>query len=850
MNHKNNDSRQPSDKLQSILQELAKNTNIQRRIELCRKALNILKRDVNPRLWASLQNDLGDSLQRTFQGRRADNIEEAVRCCEQALEVRGRDAMPAEWAATMMNLANAYSCRIRGDRAENIEEAIRCYEQALEVRTRDAMPVKWAIAMINLGVAYSDRIRGDRADNIEEAIRCYEQVLEVITRAMPAEWAGTMMNLGAAYFDRVRGNCADNIEEAIRCYEHALEVRTRDAMPVEWAEARLNLANAYSSRIRGDRSGNIKTAILFYEQVLDVMTRDAMPSDHRRAQRNLGDLCMNENFRTKATKAFAGVLAANEILYKSSALPESRQSELREIRGIAARSAYALEKNATLEAMPGNRREAVEVLERNRARWLSEALSLRTGKPKTVPDTVWNDFDTRRQDHSQLLAESRLPENTPGRRTFLELGAAMRKASEMLNAALAKVCEHESSFMPDPDFELIRSSVSYPGEALIYFAVTSVGSVAFIVRPEGESVEHIRLDSLLEETLDDKIQNYLDAYEKWRENPDNSKACATWFDILDSTLNQLWDWLMGPLTERLAESGSTRAILIPQGLLGLLPMHAAWTNANGKRRYALDDVCYTYAPNALSLIRSRDIAKQTQPERLLAIEEPFPVNAAPLPNANAEVTAICRHFPETQKVLADAMATKTAVRDALPKYQVFHFSCHGMADFNEPLNSGLLMSENDILRLRDFLSMELKGARLAVLSACETGIPDIENADEAISLPAGLVQAGVAGVAASLWSVSDISTMILMIRFYEFWRIGNLEPAEALRQAQIWVKDTTNGQKAAYFRNFLPEFGRSDNQRLPVCLVDMLYKRFVFENPDENDFEHPFYWAAFGYTGV
>ena len=196
------------------------------------------------------------------------------------------------------------------------------------------------------------------------------------------------------------------------------------------------------------------------------------------------------------------------------------------------------------------------------------------------------------------------------------------------------------------------------------------------------------------------------------------------------------------------------------------------------------------------------------------------------------------------------MAIRADVRKALSDHDVFHFSCHGMADFSQPLNSGLLMANGENLTLRDFLSKEGVSARLAVLSACETGIPDIKYADEAISLPSGLVQAGVAGVVASLWSVSDLSTMMLMVRFYEFWRRDNLEPPEALRQAQIWVRDTSNGKKAEYFGGFLPELGKSDESQIPVYVADILYKASAFGRPDENDFEHPFYWAAFGYTGV
>jgi CHAT domain-containing protein len=74
------------------------------------------------------------------------------------------------------------------------------------------------------------------------------------------------------------------------------------------------------------------------------------------------------------------------------------------------------------------------------------------------------------------------------------------------------------------------------------------------------------------------------------------------------------------------------------------------------------------------------------------------------------------------------------------------------------------MSDN-LLTLRDIFALNLAeqgGLRLAILSACETGMIGTKNADEAISLPTGLLQAGVAAVIASLWAVSDLSTMLLL----------------------------------------------------------------------------------------
>ncbi len=324
--------------------------------------------------------------------------------------------MPVDWARTQTNLAVKYLIRIRGDRANNIEKAIRCCESALEVRTREAMPVQWAETTMNLAVAYYDRIREDRSDNIEEAIRCYERILEVRTRnAMPVEWAQTMNNLATAYSDRIRGDRAENMEEAIRRHRRALEVITRETMPMEWASTIMNLATEYSERIRGDRADNIEEAIRCYDQALEVL--HAMPSEHRQAQLNLSALCFNERRWTMAVKAFGGLLESNEVLYKAAALPESRQAELWESRGIAARMAYALVNSET----PGALRKSVEVLERSRARWLSEALALGSGKPESIPNESWNDFERRRTFYNELLAESRLPEDTPGRRTFLEV---------------------------------------------------------------------------------------------------------------------------------------------------------------------------------------------------------------------------------------------------------------------------------------------------------------------------------------------------------------------------------------------------------------------------------------------
>jgi CHAT domain-containing protein len=311
---------------------------------------------------------------------------------------------------------------------------------------------------------------------------------------------------------------------------------------------------------------------------------------------------------------------------------------------------------------------------------------------------------------------------------------------------------------------------------------------------------------------------------------------------------------MAPIVQTLKNLNASKAILIPSGLLGFLPLHAAWTDETSRptgRRYALDDIQFTYSPNALSLKTARQISAVTTATSLLAIDNP----TRDLPNSQPEVDNAIATFPEHQ-VLRHERATHEAVLAAIPNHSALHFSCHGFADFRTPLNSGLLLANKETLTLRDFFNTQLNGVRLAILSACETGLPGTELPDEALSLPTGLLQAGVAGIAASLWAVADLSTMMLISRFYDLWRpqnpeIAALDPPEALHQAQIWVRDTTNGEKVAYFSNFMPEFNpQNSTDRMAAETADYLHKALIFSRPQERDFEAPFHWAAFTYVGV
>jgi len=111
-----------------------------------------------------------------------------------------------------------------------------------------------------------------------------------------------------------------------------------------------------------------------------------------------------------------------------------------------------------------------------------------------------------------------------------------------------------------------------------------------------------------------------------------------------------------------------------------------------------------------------------------------------------------------------------------------HFACHGVYDPRNPFASSLQLADFGALTLSDVMSrLRLSGANLVCLSACETGITESQTTpDEFLGLPAAFHQAGAPAVSSTLWAVDDRVTMILMDRFYHFFRGADMSFPAAL----------------------------------------------------------------------
>ncbi|KAJ7114067.1 CHAT domain-containing protein [Mycena epipterygia] len=241
-------------------------------------------------------------------------------------------------------------------------------------------------------------------------------------------------------------------------------------------------------------------------------------------------------------------------------------------------------------------------------------------------------------------------------------------------------------------------------------------------------------------------------------------------------LEELWKAIVKPVLSALKlekSSNPPRLWWCPTGVLTFLPIHAAGIYAEHDTDYVSQYVISSYSPTLAALLDPP--AKTRSPFKMTAVIEPNAPNLMPLPDTEAELSRIEERIPNEwlTSIGRTERATMKLALVHLRTSAIMHFSCHGIQDLGNPLDSGLALADgrlkvSEIMRDTSLArSHSTNGMSLAFLSACETGKGDINAPDEAMHLAATLLFAGFSGVVATMWSIADSDGPKVADIFYE-----------------------------------------------------------------------------------
>lgn len=304
---------------------------------------------------------------------------------------------------------------------------------------------------------------------------------------------------------------------------------------------------------------------------------------------------------------------------------------------------------------------------------------------------------------------------------------------------------------------------------------------------------------------------------------------AEWVQCIDDIGSYLGDWVWRYLEEATDWRTVDHVVISPHLIFHLLPIHLMKTSSE---QYLCDRMHISYVPSARILVRLAELPSLSASD-IETVSSQF----ADIPFSRNEVAAIGSlpglnvHHVERENVIEELF-------DAKRETDVLHFSCHGTFSTTSTLETGLALSAREFLSFDQIAGkLKVKPGAMAVLSACETGKIFIDNAEEYLGLPYAFLCAGCSTVISSLWHVPDISTALLMTRFYSNLAARRAR-LESLSEAQKWIRESTGKQMVEFLEsNGLADVFGKAMERLDAA-------------SDKRLFARPVWWGAFCNVGA
>ncbi|MBF0487896.1 MAG: CHAT domain-containing protein [Nitrospirae bacterium] len=261
---------------------------------------------------------------------------------------------------------------------------------------------------------------------------------------------------------------------------------------------------------------------------------------------------------------------------------------------------------------------------------------------------------------------------------------------------------------------------------------------------------------------------------------------------------RLYDILIRPAEQDLAINETDTIVYVPDRALRMIPLGALH---DGKdfliRKYAIAGTVGMFLTDAGAF------AEKDSRMLVTALTEPRQGNV-PLPFISDEVKGIGQTYDSSLLMNKDFVLPNLKNEFKDKQYNMLHMASHG--EFTGDAAKAFIVTWDGKMTIND-LETQIKEGRysakpieILALSACETAAGD-EKA--ALGLAGLSVKMGVKSTIASLWSVNDEATSILLVDFYKELKTSGGFKAKALRRAQLNMLDDERFSHPLYWAPFL-----------------------------------------------
>ena len=262
----------------------------------------------------------------------------------------------------------------------------------------------------------------------------------------------------------------------------------------------------------------------------------------------------------------------------------------------------------------------------------------------------------------------------------------------------------------------------------------------------------------------------------------------------------LYDWLITPTQAVLYEQQIETLVFVLDGSLRNIPMAALHSGED----YLVQAFNIALTPG-LQLVSSESLPKENLNILIGGVTEAhqgFPA----LPGVSLEIEEITSVFPATVFVNEEFTVENLKQEVNSASFPVVHLATHGQ--FSSDLDKTFLLGWERPLQIQDFqvlirerLPQIDQPIELLVLSACQTAEGDNRAA---LGLAGFAVRSGARSTVATLWSVDDQSTAVLISDFYdEIAKLEEVSKASALRAAQIKLLEDPEYSHPYYWAPFV-----------------------------------------------